>query len=168
MATHTNLMFGFPVRTKYPFTTVVDGSVHHGMVQDWRDLVAVENGLMVVPEPTQEQLFGSADSEEDTVGEVERERIEQEREDYVVAVNALIEQMGCSLCAAGSQDYEPDFFVSALCPRPESDPKHSAFKPLPELVVAQEVLDRVRRFCDVVGIPYEEPKWYLVDFYSLD
>ena len=166
MATSTNLVFGFPVRAQYPFTTVVDGSIHHGMVQEWYDVIAEASGIAIVPQPTSEQLYGP--DEEPSVSDAERERLEQAREQYLLKVNQVIEQMGCSLEAAGSQDFEPDYFVMALCPRPESDPKHSPFKPLPDLSVGPEVLERLRRFCQVLGVPYEEPRWYMVNYYSMD
>ncbi len=174
MSTHTNLVFGFPVRAQYPFTTVVDGSIHHGMVEDWRDLIAAANGLTIVPEPTQEQLYGSGDLDEESAVDAsytptaEGALLEQAREQYGLQVQGLIEQTGCTLYAAGSQDFEPDFFVAAVCPHPEAEPKNSPFRPLPDLAVGAEVLERLRRFCEVLGVPYEEPRWYLVNSYDMD
>jgi len=136
------------------------------MVQQWYHVIAAANGLTIVPEPAEEQLYGPGGT--DTVGDAERERLEQAREQYVLQVHRLVEQMGCWLHAAGSEDYQPDYFVAALCPRPESDPVRSPFTPLPDLAVGPEVLERLRRFCQTMGIPYEEPRWYLVRSYSLD
>ena len=58
MATSTCLLFGFPVRAKYPFTTVVDGSVHHGMVQQWYHVIAAVDGDDACRDPA--ELFWAA------------------------------------------------------------------------------------------------------------
>src|SRR5437868_2987326 len=101
----SKLLFGFPLRARHAFTTIVEGGNYYenGTVNDWRDFFARTQGLTPVPIPRR----SSFDETAETLGTDPMERLRERTTSFIEAqdkrtafenaVNALLETLvgGC-------------------------------------------------------------------------
>ena len=174
MSTSTRLVFGFPLQSSHPFTTVPEDGSHavNGATEDWQDVIARSAGIAFVPQPTaEEEGEYVADGGYKYKPEDELAVINGPREQYMARCQeALASFGGCELQTAGDED-KPSFFVCAKQPElPRfGDPQAwTPFKSLPDLTVQPETLEALARFCKALGIEYQEPAWYMVESWYMD
>jgi hypothetical protein len=157
MAEYHKFVYGFPVRREYPFNHRDTG---HGAEPrtDWQDIFALSQGLTPVPMWTSSQLYVHGRHVD---RETEFNVIKGPRLRYEEAVQELIKKFaGWHILVSDVYD-EKEFYVASLTPNLNED-RDSAFAPIPDLTVPEDVREMGWRFCAAMNIDYEEPSWMLV------
>lgn len=155
--------FGFPLnKGEYTFTTYFRAGlwyVNRDTVEDWRDVLCRGTGLEPVLEPRPEQLGGYEGGRgwESYSAEVRAEAW-RPRKEYLKRRKVVLDSFGGVSVERTGSDEEALYFVVV---RPH-DTGVGAFEPLSSLTVSQAQLETLRRFCQALGIDYQEPSWFLV------
>lgn len=187
MGSSTRLGFGFPIeRDRFAFTRVTgkSRSLGEGMPveQGWFETFGLSQGIAIVPAPTKAEWAACGATVQQPGSDASREAweaywqqikaamsaLEAPRKKYEAAVDAALANFGnCKVVTAGAED-DDRFFVVASYPellRVEGNP---AYRLLPSLEVAPELRHNLRRFCDAMGIEYQEPQWMVLESWWMD
>lgn len=152
------LMYGFGLKKVLPIT---DARYFGGRTEeDWFEVFAASQGIEVVNRPDVNDLAPDADHDE----------LWRPYDTYSRTVQAkLAAEFGnCSVEKGGHRD-RPVFFVAGLQPELEHN---GPFTPLDltklqELATA-EVRANLQKFCQAMGVDYQEPTWQLVEEWQDD
>jgi len=144
------LAYGFPFDGKFPFT--------HGAGQleediYWMDFVLQKAGVKL-PEREHEQ----SDEEFDRV-----------HAEYIAAREKFLDDYSWGIEEAGSRE-APQYYVALRLPRRS---EFSCMEPVDitrMLSVSNDVENKrkLRQFCEILGIQYTEPRWYVVHWDTRD
>lgn len=174
MADHATLVWGFPLpKGSHPFCTLQDnGSGIFEPLEAWENVFAISQGLTPPPPPPADEEVDAPEDgapaviyPDDAVLKAYDQLCREYRERY----QATLAQFGGVTILQAGDEWNPTFFVAAFQPPQERDWKQSgAYAPLGTLQIPAEVEANLRRFCNVMGITYQEPSWMMVHSWGLD
>ena len=146
----SHLYFGFPVTG--PSRFLLKGKQREASVC-WSNYLVDKAGVL-----PSEPVEGQTEDED-----------RKSHRDYLDRRQRVLEEWGCQLVKGGLEDRPGDDFVALAFPYRES----AIIEPI-DLAEMQRVSEdpkyreKLRLFCQELGLKYQEPRWYTVTWYAND
>jgi len=125
---------------------------------DWEEKYAAKVGLV------DDSGLWNDDGEYAIPEGIERKNAEENWKVFLKRKQDLIEELGITIDSHCHREY-PEYFVCI------SDSFISATRGNPEVIKFDELkktedINKLKDFCELMGLKYKEPKWYLASFWG--